>query len=194
MTILDGLGDLIGIGGGSHDLNSGNMAVRAVIVYAFAILVLRLGDKRFLGKNTAFDVVLGVVFGSVLSRAITGNSDFVATLAAGLALIALHWLLAYTTIRTEGLGDLVKGVPRHLIKDGQPQTAVLRGSHITRADILQALRVGEGTEDLSIVESAYLERSGDISFIPKKSAPRVIEVHVEEGVQTVRIEWREAKS
>jgi len=38
------------------------------------------------------------------------------------------------------------------------------------------------------VKLAYLERNGGISVIPRKPEPRVLEVAVEEGVQTVRIE------
>ena len=35
---------------------------------------------------------------------------------------------------------------------------------------------------------AYLERSGDVSVIPAPAVPRVVDVQVAAGVQTVRIE------
>jgi hypothetical protein len=32
------------------------------------------GKKRFMGEATAFDMMLGVMVGSIVSRAITGNA------------------------------------------------------------------------------------------------------------------------
>ncbi len=52
---------------------------------------------------------------------------------------------------------------------------------------MQQLRLAEGTEKLESIKKAYFERSGDISFIKNPPQPRVLEVKVENGVQTVRI-------
>src|SRR5918998_5040155 len=81
------------------DLTAMHMALRAVVVFVLSIGMLKVGDKRFMGKSTAFDVFLGIVFGSTVSRAITGNAPFFQTLAAGLVLVLLHWLLAAAAFR-----------------------------------------------------------------------------------------------
>jgi uncharacterized membrane protein YcaP (DUF421 family) len=39
-----------------------------------------------------------------------------------------------------------------------------------------------------VVQEARFERNGKISVIAKKESPRVVEVSVEPGVQTIRIE------
>src|SRR3546814_818751 len=75
---------------GGAELTIVQMAARAVVVYIVTLLVVRLGKKRFLGKATAFDVILGIMLGSIVSRAITGNAPFLPALAAAV-LIALHW-------------------------------------------------------------------------------------------------------
>ncbi len=190
MEIVDAIGNILGTGEGTFELSTGQVLLRGVIVYIAAIALLRIGDKRFLGKNTAFDVILGIVLGSVMSRAITGNSAFVPTLVVSALLISLHWLFAYLTYQTDNLGEWVKGVPRQLIKDGEPQVAALRNSHITRSDLIQSLRTSEGTADLATVDQAFLERAGDISFVMKPTEPHVVEIEVIDGVQTIRIEWR----
>jgi uncharacterized membrane protein YcaP (DUF421 family) len=64
----------------------------------------------------------------------------------------------------------------------------MRSSHISKDDLLGALRLNGSTEDASRVESAWLERNGDISVLKQKRDPKVIEVKVEPGVQTIRIE------
>src|SRR5690606_2054685 len=61
---------VIGVDG--DDLTVWQMALRALLIYVAAILLVKAGEKRFMGKNTAFDMILGIILGSVLSRAVTG--------------------------------------------------------------------------------------------------------------------------
>lgn len=170
------------------DLAVWQMALRALIVYVAAILMIRISDKRFIGKNTAIDVVLGIVLGSVVSRAITGNAPFFPTLGAGFVLVGLHWLLAALSFRSKRFGTLVKGPTRTLISDGKVQQDNLQTAHISENDLREALRLHAHLTDPSKVKTALLERSGDISVIPLNGVPKVVEISVREGVQTVRIE------
>ena len=94
------------------------MALRAVLIYAFTLAIVRLGSKCFLGNGTAFDIILGIMMGSVMSRAINGSAPFFPTLGAGAALIGMHWGLAALAYHTEWFGPLVKGRPVLLIEDG----------------------------------------------------------------------------
>jgi uncharacterized membrane protein YcaP (DUF421 family) len=82
------------------ELGVGHMALRALVVYVVALMMVRWGEKRFMEKSTAFDVILGVVLGSVVSRAITGQSPFLPTICAGFALVGLHWLFANLAFRS----------------------------------------------------------------------------------------------
>ena len=83
----------LGIGLESQQLEFWQMALRAVIVYVVTLIMVRLGKKRFMGKATAFDMILGIMLGSIVSRAITGNAPLVPALAATATLIALHSVL-----------------------------------------------------------------------------------------------------
>lgn len=163
------------------------MALRAGIIYLAVLVMVRLGDKRFLGKHTAFDVILGIVLGSVASRAINGSAPFFETIGAGFVLVGLHWLFAAIAFRTDRFGALFKGHPRMLIQDGEIQWAAMRAGGITERDLTGALRLHGKLSDPRKVKVACLERSGDISVIPSEDEPQVIEIAVEAGVQTVRI-------
>src|SRR3954466_14830398 len=105
-------------------------ALRALIVYFVALAFVRIGDKRVLGKNTAFDVVIGIMFGSVMSRAITNADEFVPILAAGGVLVALHFAVALLTFRSDRIGNLVKGSERALVRDGQIDWDQMAAAHI----------------------------------------------------------------
>jgi uncharacterized membrane protein YcaP (DUF421 family) len=64
----------LGVGLNSNDIDVLQMALRAVIIYVVTICVVRMGKKRFMGGATVFDVILGIIVGSLASRAITGNA------------------------------------------------------------------------------------------------------------------------
>jgi uncharacterized membrane protein YcaP (DUF421 family) len=178
---------LLGIELPQDELTSGHMAARAVVVYVLGLAMARIGKRRFLAKASAFDVLLAIVFGSVISRAITGSAPFVPTLVAGLVLIVVHRTFAVIAFRSHGFGLLVKADPRLLVRDGEMLEDAMRASFISERDLRAALRSEASITDLREVKEARLERSGDISVLQREREPRVLEVAVEAGVQTVRI-------
>lgn len=187
--ILGGIQDLIGIGADQDKLAMWQFILRAAIIYITAVTLVRLGDKRFMGKNTAFDVILGIILGSVLSRAITGNAPFWSTIAAGAFLVVLHWTFSVITFHYSRFSTFIKGSDRKLVEDGEIIWENMRKSHIGENDLISALRSKGQVLDVSEVKVAHFERSGDISVIKKEKEPRVIEISVREGVQTVRLEF-----
>src|SRR4051812_22382324 len=99
----------LGLGLEAKDLGAGQMSLRAFVVFIIAIAIIRVGDKRFMGRSSALDVMLGIVFGSVVSRAINGNAPFFATLTASFVLVAMHWVVAAIAFRSHRFGRVVKG-------------------------------------------------------------------------------------
>ncbi len=167
--------------------NSGQMAVRAVVTFAITLAIVRLGDKRMFGKGTAFDTIVAIMIGSVMSRAITASGPLIATWVAGMTLVGLHWLIALLTYHLDWFGPLVKGNPVLLIEDGEIQRDGMREGSVTRNDLEQALRAEGAAGGPSHIQTAYLERDGSISIVEREGEPRVIDVEVVDGVQTVRI-------
>lgn len=184
---MDGLEELIGLGKDARQLDVGEMAIRAAIIYAVTLAIVRLGKKRFMGSGTAFDMIVGIMLGSMASRALTGNSPFVATMVGAAVLVFLHWLFSGIALRWHGFGTLVKGHSRLLVKDGEVDQHMMRKTHTTRRDLEEDLR-SQGVEHVSSVKEARLERSGTVSVLKAEKAPKVVEVAVENGVQRVRIE------
>lgn len=187
-NVLEGLHWALGLGVETKQLTVGHLALRTIMIFIVGLVIVRLGNKRFLGRSTAFDALLAVVLGSVLGRAINGSAPFFPTLGASLVLVGLHWLFAALAFRSDRFGRLVKGDPRTLIQDGEIQWAAMQKSHITKHDLVEALRTNAKLSDPGKVQLAHLERSGDISAIPCDHQPHVVEIAVEAGVQTVRLE------
>jgi uncharacterized membrane protein YcaP (DUF421 family) len=161
-------------------------AIRAVAVYLLALAAVRLGSKRFLSQASAFDVIVAIMLGSIMSRAVSG-SPFWPTVASGAVLIVAHGLLAALAYRVSWLGPLVKGRPSLLVRDGRVDREAMRQSGVSEHDLEQAIRLQAGETDVSRVRQARLERDGSISVVTASRKPVVLDVQVEGGVQTVRI-------
>src|SRR5690348_8778006 len=65
------------------DVGAVAMALRTIVVFAFTLAIVRLGSKRFLGEASPFDFIVGIMLGSVMSRAINGSAPFFPTLVSG---------------------------------------------------------------------------------------------------------------
>ena len=103
-------------------------------------------------------------------------------------MIGAHWLLAVLVFHLSWLGPLVKGNLVLLIKDGIIQWRGMRRGSISKHDLAEKNRLNGKLTDPSKVRLSYLERDGDISVLPKKHQPSILDVSVNNGVQTIRIE------
>lgn len=181
------LESLLGLGRELSQVSAGQMALRTLIVYVVALAVVRLGSRRFLSQASAFDVIVAIMLGSVMSRAINGSAPFGATLVSGAVLVGLHWLIAAAAYRLDWLGPIVKGRPVRLIVDGTVDREAMRKAGVGDKDLEQALRSEASVTDPSAVRLATLERNGSISVLKADLPPRVVDVSVADGVQTVRV-------
>ena len=164
-SVISACNALLGLDG--RELGMLQMAARAIVVYPLGVAFVRLGEKRFIGKFTAFDVIMGIMIGSILARAVTGGSPFFASLAAGLVLVFLHAVFAALSFHFAPFGEIVKGSGRTLVRDGTICWSAMRKSHISERDLMGAVRENGGVDSLDRVRLARLERSGNISVVAK---------------------------
>ena len=155
----------LGIGTEPRNLTFLQVSVRGVIVFIATLVMVRLGSKRSLAEKTAFDAVFIVIIGSMLARAINGSEAFFPTLGTGFVLVFLHRLIGIAAYYSHTFGILVKGKPVVLVQDGRLMQHNMLWEHISRHDLEEDMRLDVKTEDLSKIQVARLERSGDISFV-----------------------------
>jgi uncharacterized membrane protein YcaP (DUF421 family) len=185
--VLQLLEAALGLGREAKDITVLQMALRAAVTFAVTLVIVRFGKKRLMGGNTAFDVIVGVIIGSTVSRGLTGNAPLASTLAAAAAIVAMHWTVSALAVRGRWFSRLAKGEPVLLVSEGRIDPDALRRAHMTEGDLEEALR-SQGMSDIESVAEARLERSGRVSVIERKPEPRVLEVQVADGVQTIRIQ------
>ena len=165
--MITSLGDFINwaLGLNVQQLNIWQMGLRAAITYVAGFTMVRIvGDRRFIGKYAAFDVILAIILGSTLSRGINGTSAFFQTIFAGFVLVGMHSIFSAIAFHNTKFENVIKGRKKVLIKDGQLCPKTMQASHISKEDLVSTLRLQGQTDGLDRVEWACLESNGDISF------------------------------
>lgn len=152
----------------SHTITAVQMTTRAVITFFAALGLLRLSGARTFGGSTAFDLVVKIILGSIMSRAVVAASPFWGTLLAGLAFVLLHRVLAWASYRHAWVDKLVKGQVYLLAEKGQPKTEQLHQLNLSERDLHEGLHESGNVASLADTEAVYLERDGSISVVKKK--------------------------
>ena len=157
--------NLLGLGVEPKDLTVLHVALRSIIVFIATLIIVRVGSKRFLSRMSAFDAIVGFILASVLARAVNGSAAFFPTLAGGFVLVLLHRLLARAAFRWKKFEDLVKGHTNQLMRDGRVDPKAMRAHNITQGDLYEEMRLHGNVEDARKIQTATLERSGEISVV-----------------------------
>lgn len=60
-------------------MSAGQECLRSIAVFAFGLALVRLAGRRMFCKWSAIDIIVSIMIGSNLSRAITGSAPFLGT-------------------------------------------------------------------------------------------------------------------
>ncbi|KFX64413.1 MULTISPECIES: DUF421 domain-containing protein [Paraburkholderia] len=161
---------LIALFGEGKNLSALQMGMRAGVTFFAALALIRISGRRSFGQRSPFDYVVAILLGATLSRAIVGASPAAPTFFASLVIVLMHRTLAWACVRSRALELLVGGVERQLYRDGNFNERQMLAALVSRTDVLETVRKELGTDALDTVQSAILERNGEISIIRKSSA------------------------
>lgn len=144
------------------------LILRAIIVYCFLILLLRLTGKRQVGQLAPFDLVLLLVLSNAVQNAMNGGDNSVlGGLISAVTLVTLNYAVGRATYRSKKLEMLIEGRPDVLIHNGILFTDVMEREQLTHHELNAALRAA-GCASVEEVHCALLENNGTISVQLKK--------------------------
>lgn len=153
--------------GHGRDLNSLQMICRAIISFFITLLFLRIAGVRTFGKRSAFDNVIIIMLGSILSRIVVGASPMIPTILACLVFVVIHSMLGWLGYYNDRIGRMIKGEASLLFSNGMEHEKNMKRTQVSRKDLLEAVRKELHQVDFEQVKEIYLERSGDLSVIKK---------------------------
>jgi uncharacterized membrane protein YcaP (DUF421 family) len=136
---------------------------RAIVVYIFLLIILRVTGKRQVGQLAPFDLVLLLVLSNALQNAMNGGDNTVTGgLISAVTLVALNWLLGYATYRSKKIGRFVEGRPQVIVHNGHVYRDVMQSERLTQDELDAAIRLA-GCASIHDVHFAILENNGQIS-------------------------------
>jgi uncharacterized membrane protein YcaP (DUF421 family) len=141
------------------------LVVRAVVVYGFLLVALRVAGRRELAQMTSFDLVLLLVISNAVQNSINaGDNSLAGGLFSAATLVALNWLVGYATWRWRRVERLVEGQPVRIITDGRVHVGALRSELLTLSELRSALRK-QGIVRISECRQVTLEPDGTLSVV-----------------------------
>jgi uncharacterized membrane protein YcaP (DUF421 family) len=154
--------------GSGEDLSPVQMAARAFVMFFIALMLIRLAGMRIFGIKTAFDNILVIMLGAILSRGVAGSSPFFSTVAAAAAMIIVHKVLAWLAMKHVWVGKIVKGYRRSLYHNGEIREENLRKTSISKDDLMEGVRLEIHKNSLDEVDQIFIEKTGEISVVKKQ--------------------------
>jgi len=155
--------------GTAHSVTVAQECLRALIIFLYGLIMLRLSGRRTFARMSALDFIITIVAGSVLAQAMTGSVPMGPAMVGVAVLIFLHALVAIFVARSESVSRLIEGKPIPLARDGVLDEEARIACKISRSDLAEALREKglDGLKELHRTTSLQLEPSGKISVIKR---------------------------
>ncbi len=141
--------------------------VIGVFAYVMLILFLRLSGKRTLSKMNAFDFIVTIALGSTLASILLARD--VTLMQGGVALavlIALQYLVTWSSVRWAWVRRLVTEEPSLLLFRGELLTTAMRRTRVTENEVRAAIRAA-GLHAFADAEAVVLETDASFSVIER---------------------------
>jgi len=155
--------------GEGKELNTLQMADRSFVMFFITLILIRVAGMRAFGQKSAFDSIIVIMLGAILSRAVTGASAFLPTIIAGAVLAIIHRLLAVLSVYSDTIGYLIKGEKTILFINGKVVAKNLLFCSISQKDLLEEVRLKLNESTLENVKEIFMERNGQISVVKKEN-------------------------
>jgi uncharacterized membrane protein YcaP (DUF421 family) len=147
-----------------------DIALRAIFLYAFLILVMRVTGRRELSSLGPVDLVLLIVVGDAIQQGLTQDDYSVTGAVIAVSTLAtMQVLTSYLAYRSRRARRVLEGNPIVVIQDGAFITKNLRRERMTADEVCESMRLKQ-IASVEQVEWGILESNGEMSFIPKTNA------------------------
>jgi len=157
--------------GEGESLGAWQMSARAMVMFFIALALVRVAGMRTFGRRSAFDHIVVIMLGAILARGVVGASPYGSTVAAGVAIVVVHRILAQLCRVAPWLERYLKGEHRVLYRGGVIDERAMARSGLTGYDLIEGVRHSANVDSLDEIAAAYIESNGEISAV-KRPPPR----------------------
>lgn len=144
--------------------------LRALFGYFFLVFIVRIVGRRPGKQLTPFEFILIFFLGGLMLTAIVADEASLTNAFCQIIAIAMaHYTLTVLRTRSERVAKILDGTPLILLEGGHWRANTLRRMRVHDDDVMEKAR-DQGLKTLGEIESAVLERNGEISIIPKEKS------------------------
>jgi uncharacterized membrane protein YcaP (DUF421 family) len=142
--------------------------LRALFIYGFLLILIRITGRRTLSQMTTFDFVLLLIIGESTQQALLGQNYSITNAAIVITtLLGLDLLFSLIKQRSHTFAKWAGGVPMVIVQDGRLLQERMDKARVGEDDIMESARRLQGIERLDQIRIAMLETNGNITVIPK---------------------------
>lgn len=153
--------------GVDQNITPAELAARSLVMFLIALVLVRVSGMRPFGKGNAFDNIITILLGGILSKGVVGATPFFSAVAGGIVIILVHKSLAKLSFRNKKFELLTKGKSLVVYSNESFLVDNMKKVNITKEDIEEELRLKCNTASLHGIEEVFLEKTGELSFIKR---------------------------
>ncbi len=146
------------------------LVARAVAVYVFLVVLIRITGRRQVGMMSPTDFILLLILSNAVQNSMNGGDN---SLGAGLVLatvlIILNYAVSWLARRSKTVEGLLVGRAVFIVRDGRLDEHVLAKEKVTHHELMAALRAA-GCPNIEAARHVILETNGSISVIRRDLA------------------------
>jgi uncharacterized membrane protein YcaP (DUF421 family) len=144
--------------------------VRALLVFVFLVVALRLGGKRELGQINVLDLAVLLLVSNALQNAMIGpDNSLVGGVVGATTLFVANYLFVRLTFRSRRASRILEGTPTVLLEHGRVHAQALRSEAIT-VEELHAAALERGFDELADVDLIVLQPNGHLAIMAREAA------------------------
>lgn len=141
--------------------------IRAVIIYIFVVLAVRVMGKRQIGELKPHELVITILVSQIASIPLQDNAMPLAnSIIPLLILIGFEIIASIVSMKSIRFRNALQGKPIFVIRHGKLDEKQMRRLRFTMDDLVDALRQKD-VFDISQVEDAVVETNGSLSVMLK---------------------------
>ncbi len=141
---------------------------RAVFLYIFVIIVMRMMGKREIGQLQPYELAITLIISELVTLPMENTGiPLVSGIIPVLVITFTQMLLSFITTKSQFMQDLISGTYTIIIENGNLIEKNMLKQKYTIVELLEQLRLN-GVSKISDVQYAILETSGQLSVILKE--------------------------
>ncbi|AME07513.1 DUF421 domain-containing protein [Bacillus siamensis] len=145
-----------------------DIVMRSFIFVVVLFVMTKMLGKRQLAELSVFEYISGITIGGITSEVVMGlERNIINAIIAIFIFSSVSFLVEWISLKNKKIRDFLEGTGTVFIKDGKIMEDNLKKEKYSADELLELLRK-KNVFNISDVQFAMLEQTGDLSVLLKK--------------------------